>query len=165
MAYNRTDGSGKVILFGGVCGCGNYGGYADYTWTYAGGHWKNISSTLLSAPPGLVAAVMAHYVGAKGGQDLLLFGGATSNVYGSSILQNATYRLGSLRWDNLTSTLLEAPPTVVYPGMAWDGAASAIILFGGSMCNSFFSGGSCGTSGSLLSNQTWEWHFGHWKLL
>lgn len=157
MAYNSTTANGRVVLFGGACGAPCKGpGATDYTWTYQGGKWKNITSSLLSSPPGLVGAGLAPIMTPYGGR-LILFGGTTS----SSVWQDSTWRFQPGRWVNVTSSLSVSPP----PrggwsfGMVSDSTHNRVIIFGGVSCNGP-PYGSC-----TMLNDTWSFRTGVWTQL
>jgi hypothetical protein len=81
-------------------------------------------------------------------QEFVLFGGTgpPSSIFGD------TWVLRHGVWTNLTSDLRTAPSPRYYPGMAWDPALDAVVLFGG-------------INDPISFSDTWMFVHNHWTNL
>ncbi|HTT34832.1 MAG TPA: hypothetical protein VMH78_03050 [Thermoplasmata archaeon] len=140
IAYDPAD--GYVLLFGGKDMAGN--GLGD-TWTFSGGRWTNITSSLTTSPSPRLAANMAYDPGAGG---VLLFGGSSSVVFGSATFYNDTWLFSKGAWTQLFP--VHAPSPRRDAGMAYDPTEKAVVLFGGT------------NSGTPLGG-TWLFKGGDWR--
>jgi hypothetical protein len=142
MTFDVTD--GYVVLFGGSTfgGSSFFPPYLNDTWSYVGGNWTNLTSTVVTAPPGRESAPMVWdasdgYVVMYGGRGM--FGNFSGNL--------------SSTWAYVGGTWWQA---VAFGGpnnegaMAYDAVDSYVLFFGGSVP----SGGT--------SAKTWSYHSGVW---
>ncbi|HTT26025.1 MAG TPA: hypothetical protein VMH90_03560, partial [Thermoplasmata archaeon] len=152
LAWDASD--GFLLLFGGATYISTppwtsglpWEGFRNDTWTFVGGAWSNISSTLPLAPGPRANFEMDS--GPRGG--VLLFAGAT--VLGSF---GDTWLFHDLRWWYLSPSLSTAPPSLEYAMTAFVPAQNTTLLFGGD-------GGTqlrCGP-GFCENVQNYTWVFG-----
>lgn len=94
MTYDAKD--GYVLLFGGAITNRQYQPLAD-TWAFVGGHWTNLTGSVVNAPPPHLLDVMAYD---SEDQVVVLFGGS---IPGSQILPfNDTWTYSGGTWTNVT---------------------------------------------------------------
>ena len=107
----------------------------NYTWSFAGGHWTNITATAGAAPPPRINPAMT-YDSSTG--SVLLFGGETNSSSAHNgcecIGLNDTWSFENGTWHKLPLTT--APPTRDYGAVADDIVDSGAILFGGESLSS-----------------------------
>jgi hypothetical protein len=118
MAYDTA--TSTVVLFG---GSGRHILHEAQTWTWDGTTWTK--QTPGTSPPGRIAASMA-YDAATG--TVVLFGGVGRVPHGNRVLAD------TWTWDGTTwtqQTPATSPPGRDDAAMAYDGAASTVVLFGG----------------------------------
>jgi hypothetical protein len=139
MAYDAAD--GYVVLFGGTDASGNP---LNDTWKFVNDTWTNISSSVSGSPTGRYRAAMTYDAADK---ELVLFGGST--VAGSTSGTHDTWAYAGLAWGHLMPS--SSPPSRVYSFLAYDPAASAVILYGGATY-----------SGGIGLNDTWQFSNGAW---
>ena len=142
-----------VVLFGG------YGssGYLSDTWTYSGGVWTQVASGGNSTG---YPSARAWPSMAWDGQEVLLFGGATSGSPAGSndtwAYSNATVNATGPSWHALQPT---ASPSARYSAaMSSDPFPGGTLLFGGQDC-------SFGSQCTSALSDTWSWSGGQWTLL
>jgi len=110
-----------VLFFGGEQ---NDQSFVGDTWTFSGGHWSDISASVVGTPPPREAGGATYD---RGDQYVVLFSGKSSD---SSMLDDTwTYRSGV--WTNLTGTLTIAPPGRESMSFAEDFVDGFVLLFGG----------------------------------
>jgi len=119
FAYDGNDSVG--VLFGGL---NNTSVPVDGTWEFAGGHWSNVSANQTSSP---VSSQGPAFASDASDGEAVLFGDGTS----SAPFQNQTWKFVGNRWTNLTSTVSNAPPGVVYAALSPATTAGGVLLFGG----------------------------------
>ena len=135
MAYDAA--SSQVILFGGYNGSVKF----NDTWAFSPSSdtWTQVAdsgdagctSTCTASPPGRTLGGMAYDPATT---EILLFGG-----FSSSLALNDTwgYNASTSTWTQYslpagcTNTCVNSPPPTNEPGMAFDGAISAGVLFAG----------------------------------
>lgn len=132
--------AGFAVLFGG-CLNATCSRVADDTWTFADGHWANITSSLGIFPEARGEAMMTYDA-----QDryVLLFGG----VGPGGTLLNDTWAFSDGAW-NQVPTGLVAPRPRYEASMAYDPSISEVMLFGGFSNSNALSG-------------TWSYSGGRW---
>ncbi|MFZ0830118.1 MAG: PKD domain-containing protein [Thermoplasmata archaeon] len=135
-------GDDEVVLFGGVPDVATVP-YHD-TWTYAGGVWTNISSTVSTPPPNLYWGAMAYD---NTTSSVILFGGVEMSV---GDYTNETWSFHAGQWTQLLPTV--SPPARNSESMVWDPQANELLMFGGQ-----------DESGSL--NDTWGFTGSTWVQL
>lgn len=144
MTYDSTDGS--LVLFGGAESSGMM---PNETWTFKGGQWENLTSSLVGQPPaGRTAPAMADDPSDAG---IVLFGGIgpTCGPFFCPS-SNDTWVLAHGRWNQLHPTL---SPTARISPMTYDSESGTDILFGGRTNNAYYADG------------TWSFHNGVWTNL
>jgi PKD repeat protein len=124
-----------VLLFGGATGAGS----VHDTWTFANGHWTNLTPNLTRGPTSRYKAVVT-YDPADG--YVLLFGGR-SNVY-----FNDTWKWEHNNWTELNASV--APSAREDSMMAYDPTDGYVVLFGGE------------NAANHLLNDTWTFLAGTW---
>jgi hypothetical protein len=145
MVYDGKDGA--VILFGGICSPGNVP--SNSTWSFAGGVWKIVATTV--APPPRESASMAY--DAKDGY-VLLFGGFSFKGTTWTGSYNDTWKFAGGTWTNITPAVSPSP-RVAGP-MTYDAKDGYVVLFGGAQ---YF------PSSSAVFNDTWAFSAGGWTNL
>ena len=146
MVYDSAD--GYLLMFGGMSSQTDI--HSD-TWTYAGGVWHNITSSLSVAPPPLLAPVMAYDPPAS---EVLVFGGATPEAgyeFGQDLSVTWTFSHGV--WRNVSATSGTPPDGRILASMGYDSAQGFLVLFGG-----------WNTSTGALYGDTWLYSDGHWTI-
>jgi cysteine-rich repeat protein len=123
---------GRVVLFGGQ---GASTPLAD-TWEWDGARWKQ--ATASTPPPMRLAAAMAY-----DGEEVLLFGGVGTQVYGD------TWRFDGTRWQTAATT---GPAVRFGAAMTYDTKRDRVWLFGGS-------------NGSLSYADLWQWDGLQWTAM
>jgi hypothetical protein len=140
MVYDPID--GYVLLFGG------YGpsGLLSDTWTYAHGHWTELST---SGPSGRYVAAIA-WDAADG--YAVLFGGYSGNTVIPAYNDTWTFVHGV--WSNITGTTNQTPTGRWRAVMAYDSGDGYVLLYGG-------------TNGAetVAYSDTWEFLHGNWTKL
>ncbi|HXW67936.1 MAG TPA: PKD domain-containing protein [Thermoplasmata archaeon] len=114
MTWDASD--GYVLLFGGVSS-----GYETDTWTYLNGTWTNITSSVGTHPPSLIAGTMAFDPSTN---SVVLFSGANPSVG----IVNYTWTYHDKVWTNITSSAGAAPPADEFASLATDTAADELVL-------------------------------------
>ncbi len=129
LAYDPA--GGYVLLFGGYTGSATLGD----TWTFKGGQWTNITSTLSQSPPARSAANMFWDAGLN---EMLLYGGGgvASNNLGD------TWAFDGSSWTEVAASGGPAPRNGAMAAAPLSGGGP--ILFGGE------------TNGSAYQADTWE---------
>lgn len=112
----------EVVLFGGISSTGQI---LDDTWTYQGGVWTNITSSLTLSPEALFWAAMA-YDNATG--TVILFGGLHASIPGEEYT-NETWSFHAGAWTQLTPTI--SPPGRNSESLTFDGIDDELLMFGG----------------------------------
>ena len=112
----------EVVLFGGLSSTGQV---LDDTWTYHGGVWTNITSSLTLSPEALFWAAMA-YDNATG--TVILFGGQHASIPGEEYT-NDTWSFHAGAWTELTPTV--SPPARNSESLTFDGSDNEFLMFGG----------------------------------
>jgi hypothetical protein len=146
MVYDASD--GYLLMFGGMSSQTDI--HSD-TWTYSGGTWDNITSSLSVSPPPLLAPVMSYYPPAS---EVVVFGGATPEPgfeFGQDLSVTWTYSHGA--WKNVSATSGTPPDGRILASMAYDAAQGFLVLFGG-----------WNTSTGALYGDTWLYSGGHWAI-
>jgi len=144
MAYDPA--LKEVVLFGGydpvIKPLGD-------TWVYKSGHWKDLTSTLVAAPPARWGGGFSWdpQLGA-----LVLFGGRN---LGKEFQD--TWYFNANGWNLITTTTQPSPR--VSPAMAWDPLDHYLLLYGGASGDNPLGAG----NPSTMHNDTWElsgrtWH-------
>lgn len=146
MVYDTAD--GYLLMFGGMSSQTDI--HSD-TWTYSGGVWDNITSSLSVSPPPLLAPVMSYDPPAS---EVVVFGGATPEPgfeFGQDLSVTWTFSHGA--WKNVSSTSGTPPDGRILASMAYDPAQGFLVLFGG-----------WNTSTGALYGDTWLYSDGHWTI-
>ncbi|MGI0132335.1 MAG: Kelch repeat-containing protein [Thermoplasmata archaeon] len=150
MVYDAHD--GVVLLFGGdpqYPANRDIGGLRD-TWSYLGGTWANLTSSLATSPPGEASNPLA-YDAAEG--EVVLFGiVALASSFPASEPMTWTFAAGT--WTNRTLTSGPAPPARSDASVAYDPASGAVVVFGG-----------VGVLTSKTLNDTWAFFQGRWRAI
>ena len=102
------------------------------TWSYLNGTWTNLTSSVSGHPPNFNDSAMAYDPSL---QSVVLFGGLSTDGWISDVW---TYH--DRLWTNASASFGALPPADQFPSMAWDSAASELVLVG---------------SPYLTSSQTW----------
>ncbi|MGI8552869.1 MAG: Kelch repeat-containing protein, partial [Dehalococcoidia bacterium] len=149
MAFNPK--TSQVVLYGGADGSYVFGD----TWVWDGQRWTAMCGTgsTSACPPG----TREHASMAFDGQNIVLFGGASSDAF-ARIPYNDTWIWNGSTWSAVCGAAgMPACPlsTREKAGMADAAAGKPAVLFGGNHCND--SNSSC----SLL-NETWTWNGSTW---
>jgi hypothetical protein len=137
LAYDAA--AKYVVLFG---GCGTN---SNETWTYAGGVWNNVTTSV--APPSREAASLVYDPAT---QAVVLFGGYVyfNLTAGAGYRANDTWEFQDGSWRNVTPAL--GPPVRDLFGMAPDSSDGYVVLFGGVGC--------CPTLGDTWTFSGGAWH-------
>ena len=132
----------EVWLEGGRVGISCFARGINVTWTFAAGHWTNLTGALLRGPPAdQGSTTLAYDAGAQG---VVLFSGKSG---AGCVSNNQTWVYLNAGWANVTGYVGPAPPANWGGGFAYDPAASADVLFGG---NVYLTGGV-----NAYTNSTW----------
>jgi hypothetical protein len=146
LAYDAKD--GYLVLFGGSQAVAGGSFDTNYTWTYAGGNWTNITPRVSPSPR--YGAAM-DYDALHG--HLVLFGGGSrfaSCGYAGTCPLNDTWTFSGGRWSRSSPS---TEPHARYAGaMAYDSKLGCSVLFGG-----------FGAVNSGGLNDTWEYCHGTWS--
>ncbi len=136
MAYDVAD--HEIVYFG-----GNYGpfGIEGDTWTFSGGVWKNVTSTVGIAPSPRYGASMAYDAADN---EVVLYGGCLHTLCNYPSTDTWTFTAG--HWTNITASLTTAPGPHAFSLMTYDSTNSSIVLLGGHD-----------------GNETWSFHAGAWS--
>lgn len=130
MTYDAAD--GYVVLVG---GSGSGGNQLNDTWRYAAGNWTKIQTA-----------------GPTAGSVSLTYDSRDGYVLGTDTVQTvsaaSTWKYSGGNWSRIP---VVNQPVVYGAEMAFDTAASAVVLFGG-----------FNRAGSVTSNSTWEYSGGAW---
>src|SRR5712692_6518024 len=142
MAYDSAD--TDVILFGGLsAGAGTF--FGD-TWKFLAGSWANI--TAIGGPSSRFAASMAYD---PADSYTVLFGGLLGTRGTGSIgWGRDTWRFLAAVWTNIPAS--RSPSSRELASMAYDGANSYVVLFGGANNSNIFA-------------DTWKFLGGGWTNL
>ena len=164
MAWDPV--TGDLVLFGGTSGddcTGGAGKLLNDTWLWNGSAWTQcVSCTTGGHMPPDKSEAVGLATDHNGTGDVLLFGGskqtvaspATLDDYSKPVIASPnTYAFTGIvpndgYWTNVSMT---GPCARSSPGMAWDGARSRVILFGGE----------CSTG---TKDDTWTWSGTAWQL-
>ncbi|MFZ0891050.1 MAG: PKD domain-containing protein [Thermoplasmata archaeon] len=119
MTWDASD--GYVLFYGGENNF--FIAYAD-TWTYFGGIWTNITSSVSGTPPPAAGGGLA-YDAALG--KVVLFGGL--NATGG--YSDYTWTYHAMSWTNVTATAGTPPSPRVLPAFSADSTNGQLVLFGG----------------------------------
>lgn len=121
MIWDAAD--NYTLLWGGFGGTGHGvgGNYTD-TWSYVGGSWTHIPTTLAPVPQGAIA-----YDGKDG--YVLYFGGGYFQPGAGNSQETWKYLAGA--WTNLTANVTAPPSPRAGAVAAYDTSAGVVILFGG----------------------------------
>jgi hypothetical protein len=146
LAYDAA--AKYVVLFG---GCGTD---SNQTWTYAGGVWKNVTTSV--APPAREATGLVYDPTI---QAVVLFGGYVyfNLTNGAGYRANDTWEFQGGSWRNVTPA--PAPPVRDLLGMAPDSTAGDVVLFGGEGGEHQ---GATGRGCCLALGDTWTFDGGAW---
>jgi hypothetical protein len=146
MVYDARD--GYVVLYGGYSIMPTGPNMFNFTWTFLGGKWTNISYKVVGAPTDPHVTTYAAYDPGTG--SVVFYGGSFGN--GTCTTRGYTWLYSGGTYTNISSRLHVAPP-VSYGSrmMAYDPGFPGVVLYGG------WDGPSCG-----FSNQTWVFHGGIW---
>ncbi|MCI4332796.1 MAG: PKD domain-containing protein [Thermoplasmata archaeon] len=157
MTYDAS--RGAVLMFGGTSATYFYnnstatGQVYNDTWAFSGGHWTRLATPL--AP--------SQRFGASFGYDFttqsdVLFGGFDTQYFpNSTLVRNDTWTFAGGNWS--LATPATSPASRVVAGFAYDSAAGAMLLFGGSTSANPY------VSGNGAQNDTWEYANGSWAML
>ncbi|MCI4335305.1 MAG: kelch motif-containing protein, partial [Thermoplasmata archaeon] len=148
MAWDAAD--QEAVLFGGITFTGFPLHLLDDTWTFAGGHWTNVTATAGAPPSPRFEGSMTYD---SGDGYVLLFGGMNAN--GTSLGDTWTFAHGA--WKNLTSTLSLSPEARDSAAIA-DSPSGYVFLFGGEE-NGAILESSCLATPPWLA---WWFHDGNW---
>jgi Galactose oxidase, central domain len=155
MVYDGAD--AYVLLFGGDTNTSYpYAGRdARDTWSFHGGAWTNLTTTLTIAPPA-EATNRLVYDAADG--YVLLFGTYAGTVSGISPGNvqwgegtNQTWKYASGAWTNVTATTGGAPPPRTDAAVIYDVTTRQVVLFGGTSTPGTWLGDTWAFSGGLWS--------------
>lgn len=147
-----------VLLFGGesaLDGLLNSGVtmYQD-TWTFAGGKWTSITSSV-GTPPSARSGVQMVYDPAD--SYVLLYGGIWNTLSGTTLtgyVTADTWRFASGTWTNITTSVQGAPGDRALAGIAYDALAGTVVMSGG--CYAYVN------EVCPLENSTWTYRGGTW---
>ncbi|MCI4351548.1 MAG: PKD domain-containing protein [Thermoplasmata archaeon] len=134
FAWDAAD--SVLLLFGGNSYLHLQSSFPRDTWTFAAGHWHNLTGTLAAQPPARQSAGMAF--DGTDGYDLL--SGGSNDVATCGLADTWSFRGNA--WSPLSS--VRAPSPRVDAGVAFDGSDGYTLLFGGRTCASSV-------------NDTWNW--------
>lgn len=143
MAYDAAD--GYVVLFGGESSSGGNVYYLGDTWTYVGGVWTNITSSLSQSPSPRYGALMTYDAA---DQELVLLGGYT--VTSGTNFVNDTWTFSHGAWSRST----QFPVGIWMDAELTYDATNGYVLFAGITLSTPQNYG-----------QTWSFRDGDWKLL
>ncbi|HYK93489.1 MAG TPA: kelch repeat-containing protein, partial [Thermoplasmata archaeon] len=149
MTYDLTD--HEAVLFGGLNQYGFPAGVLGDTWAFAGGSWKNITSTVGTAPSPRYDGSMVFD---SGDGYVLLFGGANS----TGVPVGQTWKFTAGHWTNLTGSLTQAPEAREGAAIA-DSPLGWVMLFGGLGVTSVIQNNYYSTGGPYV---VWWFHNGSW---
>ena len=128
FAYDVAD--HYLLLFGGgmgnaPIGSGSPWSYYNDTWAFQHGHWKNITRSVVGAPPPhySVAAAFDPHDGA-----VLLQGGGVLSASGTVVPDGSTFSFAAGTYHNVSST--PTPGPLYAPALAWDPGLGKAIVFG-----------------------------------
>lgn len=131
----------SLILFG---GSGPSGLPLADTWSYAGGVWTNLTSSLSSAPTARTAFAMSYD---SADAVVVLYGGLGA----SGGLLNDTWTFDGARWWNVTAGAGVSPGARSGAAFTYDSGRGLLVLYGGS-------------NGQILGD-TWSFTHGAWGFL
>ena len=140
MAFDSA--TGDVVLFG---GSGSAGLLAD-TWVFDGSAWHQEAPATSPSPR---SGAAMSYDSATG--QMLLFGGMSANSSGSSYLDD-TWVWSGTNWNELSPA--HSPSVREGASLAYDAAASGLLLFGGD--------GPDSNSPDSMLGDTWAWNGSDW---
>lgn len=146
MAFDARD--DYVFLFGGAVPTptGATAPTAD-SWTFAGGTWSNVTTTVTGTPPAPLSEAAVAYDPFD--SYVLLVGGSTAGCSAS----NAAYAYAEGRWVPLG--LGYGPSARSGAGLTFDGVDQSLLLFGGRVAR----------PGCAGSNETWLYRNASWENL
>lgn len=136
---------GGILLFGGL---GDGDTPLNDTWLFAGGIWTNLGF-VGPAPSARYGASLA-FDPASDENGSVLYGGCVPEFLGVTCSNDTWIWRSWAGWVSVTPSAF--PPAVGFAAMAWDPAASAVVLFGG--CAGILCAGEV--------NQTWEFYANQW---
>jgi PKD repeat protein len=111
---------GEVVLFGGENGSR---APTDLTWTYVDETWTNVTGTV-GAPPS--PRILAPFAADTTSDQMLLVGGTQ---LGTTLLGD-TWTFSATGWTNITDSVSNSAPHLVYTAMSNDPAEGGLLLFG-----------------------------------
>ncbi len=148
MATDRAIAATGVVLYGGSAAFGSAG--LPDAWIFADGTWTQLCA---SCPPGArLGPAMAG--GGPGGDQVLLFGGASDFSGGAGTVFNDTWGFDGVTWTQLDAGVAGDPAARIGAAMAWDG--TRFILFGGATPQVG------GAPPIPIDDGTWAWAGDHW---
>ncbi|MDE1822550.1 MAG: hypothetical protein KGJ23_14010 [Euryarchaeota archaeon] len=128
MGYDPTD--QEVVLFGGCQNPTCNPGLSD-TWTFSGGSWTDVTSSV-GTPP--AARGMPSMAWDPTGGSLILFGGVSTTTSGASTstrFWNDTWSFAHNHWTNLTTSVSRSSPTPKAESSLSTVPSGGLVLFGG----------------------------------
>ncbi len=157
MAYDTADGYVVLYLPSQAQSWLRGSPTPGYTWTFSGGQWTNLTSTIgAAAPPSRDDSSMSYD---SASSQVLLFGGYTAVINPSTgsyyvADMSDTWAFSAGHWTNLTSTAGTPPSGRFLAMMTFDGADNEMVLFGGDF-------NSISTAQHQLTD-TWKFASGVW---
>ncbi|MDE1836459.1 MAG: hypothetical protein KGJ23_07575 [Euryarchaeota archaeon] len=148
MAYDYVD--HYVVMFGG----GPYLTldstlYFHDTWTFQNGTWTQLDLSVYPSARGLGGMVWDPADGY-----LLMVGGMTS----PTDVHSDTWTFVNGQWNNRTASIVNRPPPLLAPGVAYDAATGYVLVFGGASP-------APGLQFGADQDQTWSYAHGIWTNL
>jgi PKD repeat protein len=147
MVYDSTD--RYVLLFGGENDFSDPPVEYNYTWTFSGGHWTNVTNLHAPAPSPRSAFGLADD---PADHEVVLFGGYSAK--GTILDDTWTYVAGA--WTNITATAGTPPPATYWGSMTYDNQTDSVIFFGGLQGL---------TQSTEYTNETWSFSDNTWTEL
>lgn len=138
MAYDALH--GVIILFGGLAG--SPGGILNDTWSWDGTTWTQLHPSL--SPPPRAGVSMAYDAAHS---SVVLFGGESTAGMASPTPSSDTWTWDGAAWTQERPSSSPSPRS--YAAMAYDPAARAVVLFGG--------------TGDHQLGDTWTWNGATWS--
>jgi hypothetical protein len=141
MAYDAA--TSTIVLFGGGNCC--FGGQMGDTWIWDGTNWHQAFPA--ASPPGRYGAAMAYDAAH---QQVVLFGGSKFSLLVGNVF-NDTWTWDGSTWAQQPTPI--APSARAFAAIAYDGADSTTVMFGGY---------AAATNGARLLSDTWTWDGSAW---